>query len=261
MTLSTTSEFEIKVSNARIIAAEVLNNGVCKLTVETAIKTEEEAMSQSDIFELVEASMLSLEDEFMQFNPRTYKEKNLKERLTQAIKGGLKDFYKPKCDPSFNKDRTEPCYVPGQMPAIGKPYNWWNKTAKAFCPERESRLGTKNEYVAFLGVLIKRLVANGWSVEYAWNAVCNNSKELGHYWNSEDAKHTFEATGSREMCGFFDLANTFKILAEDEKAGGFWLTSGNYDVGSNFYPLAGFYYCDCRDQGFGDCVGWLVLEK
>ena len=222
--------------------------------------TEFETMI-SDAFVLVEASKLSLKDEFMKYEPKTEREEKFKKELTEAIKKGVKDFWRPKYDPSFNEEGTRICFVAGKKPAVGKSYNWWNKVAKAFCPERNSRLGTKSEYVAFLGVLIKRLVANGWSVEYAWNAVCNNSKELGHYWNSEDAKHTFEATGSREMCGFFDLANTFKILAENEKAGGFWLTSGNYDVGSNFYPLAGFYYCDCRDQGFGDCVGWLVLEK
>ena len=151
--------------------------------------------------------------------------------------------------------------MPGQMPAIGKSYNWWNKTAKAFCPERESRLGTKNEYVAFLGVLIKRLVANSWTVGQAWYAVCNDSKELGHYCNSEDAKHTFEATGSREVCGFCDLANTFKILAEDEKTGGFWFAGGSYCFDSLGYPLAGLDLDDFQNIGCYDSVGWLVLEK
>ena len=40
---------------------------------------------------------------------------------------------------------------------------------------------------------------------------------------SEDAKYNFEPTGSRIICGFYDLANTYKIFAEDEEAGGFWL--------------------------------------
>lgn len=259
--MNATSEIEIKVSNARIIAAKVLNNGVCKLTVETAIKTEEDATTQRDIFEPVKASTLSLEDKFMRHEPTTDKEKKFKKLLTQAIKGGLKDFYCPKCDPSFKEDVTGICYVPGKWPAVDMSYNWWNKTAKAFCPERNSRLGTKKEYIAFLGMLIKRMVANGWTVGDAWYAVCNDSKELGHYWNSEDAKHTLEATGSREVCGFCDLANTFKILDEDEEAGGFWLAGGVCYCRGISYPLADLYLSSYRDDDDYRSVGWLVLEK
>ena len=59
-------------------------------------------------------------------------------------------------------------------------------------PERASRLGIKTEYIAFLGVLIKKLVDSGWKVDDAWDAVCNDSKKLGHYWNSENAMHVPE---------------------------------------------------------------------
>ena len=72
------------------------------------------------------------------------------------------------------------------------------------------------------------LVAKGWTCCEAWDAICNDSKNLGHYRNSHNAKHQFEDTGSREICGFFDLANTYKILAEDKEAGGFWLAGGYY---------------------------------
>ena len=181
---------------------------------------------QDDTFVLVEASKLSLKDEFMKHKPKTDAERKFKELLTKAIQTGIKDFYRPRMDPSFSEDGGI-CYKAGLKPAVGKSYNWWNKVAVEFYPERHSRLGTRLEYVAFLGVLIKKLVDSGWTVENSWNAVCNDSRQLGHYWNSKNAKHDLEPTGSREICGFFDLANTYKILARDEEAGGFWLAGGD----------------------------------
>ena len=127
-------------------------------------------------------------------------------------------------------------------------------------PERHSRLGTKSEYVAFLGVLIKKLVEDcKWSVAKAWHAVCNNSKELGHYGNSEGAKPSFEDTGMREICGFFDLANTYKILAEDDSIGGFWLAGGRYSSNSNNRPLADLVQDSSRNVNCNNSVGWFVL--
>ena len=214
----------------------------------------------SEVFVLVEASELSLSDEFMKYEPETRGEMEFKKQLTEAIKKGVKDFWRPKYDPSFNEEGNGICYVEGMKPAVGKSYNWWNKVAKAFYPERHSRLGTKSEYVAFLGVLIKKLVESGWKVEKAWRAVCCDSKELGHYWNSTNAKHTFEDTGSREICGFFDLANTYKILAEDEEAGGFWLADGNYYCYSDFYPLAYLVHHGNFGNNYNHSVGWIVQE-
>ena len=212
------------------------------------------------IFKLVFASQLSLGDDFLKYQPKTETEKKFKDMIETAIKSGLKDFWRPKYDPSFNKAGTGICYHPGMEVAVGKSYNWWYKTAKNFCPERGSRLGTKQEYIAFLAVLIKELVNSGKSVEWAWNAVCNDSKELGNYCNFAYRKHAFEYTGSREICGFLDLANTYKILAEDEENGGLWLAGGDYTNLSYEFPLAGLYHFVDRRFDFNFSCGWLVLE-
>ena len=265
-----TTEFEIKVSSGRITNVNaILENGICKLTIETVAQNEPVAAvvaqektaveNPQDAFVFVEASKLSLDDEFMKYEPKTEREEKFKKQLAEAIKKGVKDFWRPRYDPSFNEDGTGICYVEGKRPAVGKSYNWWNMAAKAFCPEWQSHLGTKSEYEAFLGVLIKKLVENGWKTEEAWSAVCNDSRELGHYWNSQNAKHAFEDTGSREICGFFDLANTYKILAEDEEARGFWLTGGYYAGGSSNYPLADLWHDCLQDYGHNYGVGWLVL--
>ena len=152
------------------------------------------------------------------------------------------------------------CYVAGKRPAVGKSFNWWEETAKAFCPKWHSRLGTKSEYVAFCGGLIKKQVERGWKVEEAWRAVCFDSMELGHYWNSKNAKHdAFEETGSREICGFFDLTNTYKILAYDEEARGFWLASGCCRDYSFSSPLADLAHNNYRVNYRDYSVGWTVI--
>lgn len=257
MEKKTMTEFEIEVSGGRITKAQVMPDGSCKIIVEL----ETTVPWTVDTFVKVEASTLSLNDEFMKHEPKTKNERVFKEQVKNAIKSGLNDFYRPKYDPSFNEDCTSICYALGKKPAVGKSYNWWEKVAKEFNPERKSRLGTKTEYIAFLAVLIKELIASGKSVEWAWNAVCNDSKELGHYWNSKGAKHDFETTGSRDVCGWCDLANTCKILAEDKESGGFWLAGGYCFDGSLSNPLAFLWLNFSRNDGFNFSCGWIVLER
>lgn len=212
------------------------------------------------LFKKVPASELKLDDEFLKHLPKTYREKDFKHLVETAIKNGLNDFWRPVCDPSFD-DNGHICYEPGNKPAVGKNYDWWEANAKNFCPERGSRLGTKSEYIAFLAVLIKNLVASGKSVEWAWNAVCNDSAELGHYWNSENAKHAFEDTGSREICGWCDLGNAYKIVAEDKEAGGLCLAGGYYYNGSVDFPLDNLYHYFYRYKDNLCGCGWLVFDR
>ena len=210
----------------------------------------------------VEAESLSLDDEFMKHSPKTEREEETKALIKEAIEKEVKNFYRPIMDPSFTKTGENICYEKGRGSAVGKSYNWWKKVVEEYCPERNSRLGTRLEYGAFLGVLIKNLVADGKSISWAWNAVCNDSKELGHYWNSENAKHKIEPTGSRQICEYYDLANTCKILAEDDETGGFWMAGGNYINDSYNDPLAGLdlYLYDYCFIGYFHGVGWLVLS-
>ena len=244
------TELEIEISKGRITNVEV-PDGKYKLIIPNET-------SKNLPVVLIQASKISLDDKFMKYRPKTDEEKAFKKLLTEAIKSGLKDFYRPVIDPSFNDDKSGICYEFGRKPAVGKSYNWWKEKAREL--SSNSRLGTRYEYVAFLGVLIKNLVESGWSISKSWNAVCTDSKELGHYWNSENAKHAFEGTGSREVCGFYDLANTYKILAEDEEASGFWLAGGLCYGNSSNFPLADLNLYDFRydDHDYG--VGWLVLE-
>lgn len=215
-----------------------------------------------DGFVLVEASKLSLADDFMQYEPRTSAEKRFKEQLSKIITDGIKDFYRPTLDPSFTEDFEGICYKSGKWPAIARSYIWWTRIAREFAPERKSRLGTKSEYIAFLGCLIKQLIKDGWGVTNAWHAVCTDSYELGHYRNSKDAKRNYEYVGSRDICGFCDLANTLKIVARDsDDAYGFWLASGCRRHKSYLNPIFSLGFCTFWDNEEDNTVGWVVLES
>ena len=210
-------------------------------------------------FPIVEASKLSLDDEFLKYEPETYQQEWLKETLMVGIKTGLKDFRRPAMDPSFKDDKI--VYEAGLMPAVGKSCNWWHENAKKFMPERNSRLGTEIQYAAFLGVLIKYLINEmGYTVSEAWEAVGEDSKELGHYWNSKKAKQSFEATGSRLIGLFYDLTNTAKLLSNDDGSV-FWIAGGGFNLTSNNFPLADMNTLDIMlNRNLSYCVGWLVLD-
>lgn len=258
--MKTTAEMKIEISNARISNATIMPDGSCKLELEMDMTTQKQNNNEIANAEciLVEASKLSLKDVFMSHKPKTEAEKKFKATLTEVIANGIEDFYRPAMDPSFaNKACTKIHYKAGDLPAVGKSYIWWEATVK----DSKWCLGTKAQYVAFLGVLIKMLVAKGWTCCEAWNAVCNDSKNLGHYNNSDNAKHQFEYTGSREICGFFDLANTYKILATDVEAGGFWLASGCYLDFTYSDPLANLDLNYCYIGNYNNSVAWLVLKK
>ena len=212
-----------------------------------------------EMFILVEASKLSMDDEFMQHQPKVAKERELKKELENVIQEGVADFYRPKMDPAFD-EAGNICFKAGLMPAVGKSYDWWRKNAGTINPERWSRLGTKKEYIAFLGVLLKELIASGWTLEDAWEAVCVDSEKLGHYWNSNNAKHDFEVTGSREVCGFYDLANTCKFLENTEEENAFWLVGGNCYYFSYVAPIYGKGIYFGHAKVLSQHVGGIVFE-
>ncbi len=211
-------------------------------------------------FPIAKASTLSLEDEFLKHEPETEEQRKFKNALISAIKSGLSDFRAQRMDACFDEEGNI-CFKAGMKPAVGKlSVKDWKRVAKEFLPEKESRLGTTKERIAFLGLLIKYLIEEkGYQVSDAWKAVCDQSKDLGHYADSENPKYNFEDTGSRQVGEWCDLGNTFKIT-EDDEASGFSLVGGYYFSNGYNYPLAvviSINYPNCVDY-YG--VGWFVLS-
>ena len=218
-----------------------------------SISTEKEMTTEIETIS-VEGSDSQIYSELLKYTPIDGYEEEFLENLKKAVNAGVKAFKVPVCDPSI----AENCslqFVAGCKPAVGYSYN----ELKELAIKNGVQLGSKNQYVLFLATIIHRLVEEGWTKANAIYAVCTDSTEVGHYWNSKKAKHDFEVTGSRKIAGKCDLANTCKILAKDEKTGGFWLAGGSY--GNNGYdcPLAslslGSNYGNLCDLS----VGWFVL--
>ena len=185
--------------------------------------------------------------------PANHEEKIFIDNLKEAISKSIKDFEVFVNDPSIDNGKLQ--FVPGFKPAVGYPYNEWEKIAK----ENGIHLGTKDEYILFMGWLIDSLINEGMYERHAWFAVCTDSKKLGHYYNSRRAKGNFEVTGSRKVAGKCDLANACKILAKDDKAGGYWIASGDYDC--NYYPLANLILKGNYDYRKHRCLGWFVRRS
>lgn len=242
-----------RIPNARIVEAKPLEDGSCELVIIYD--------NAKTLFTLIEASKLSNSDEFMQYEPKTDKEWMIKSSLNSIISRGIKDFYRPIIDPSFDKTGKHIVFSSGLYPGIVQSFYWWCEKAKELNPERKSRIGTKSEYIAFLGVLIKKLVDNSWKIDDAWNAVCNDSILLGHYLNSNGEYYGMQRTGSNEVMGFFDLANTDKLVLDDETNEFFWIVGGNYSSTSDQRPLAFMHKYDVYNSNHFQSVGWLVLEE
>ena len=166
MNNTTATVHEITVVNGKIYWPKKLSNGKYNLPngtyrlVDIPEETKPEVVGENfdSAFKLVEASKLSLDDEFMSYEPQTKGEKKLKKLLQVAIDRGLPDFYAPEYAPSFSRS-GKIRYAPNEKPAVDKGMDYWKRVAKEFNPDRLSQSGTRLYYAAFLGVLIKRLIA------------------------------------------------------------------------------------------------------
>lgn len=242
--MNKTAEMEIRVSGGRIVDTSITKDGAVRLTI------------KSDEFVLVEASKLSLGDDFMDYRPRTERQIGLRNDLTRVIACGIKDFYRPVMDPSLDEN-GQLCFIAGNKPAVGKSLSWWQDSAKAFCPERGSRLSRKDEYIGFIGCFLKNLINLGFSKDQAWEMLCDDSYLLGHYCNNNNHIATFEPTGTRQLCGFYDLGNTEKILNQNNC---FFIVGGSWNHLSSDYPLGKISSVENEDD-VNYAVGLIVLEK
>ena len=244
---------------------QVVENG------EKVIRFEEIKRSQcvgnEAKFILIEASKFTADDPIFDYEPKTGHEKWVKEQLLRVAQSKIPDFYRPNCDPSINANGGI-MYAFGEEPAVGLSYRWWTEAANNFMPERGSRIGTIEEYGAFLIVLMKRMLEEKWSIESIWKKVCNDSSTIGHYRTSPDARYRLEGTGSRAFCGFCDLGNVSKIVAENKATAlnpnsGHILCGGSYNMDGARADLARAYAKTSNYANFtGDfSVGWVVLEK
>ena len=202
----------------------------------------------------IPASNNSIYAELLKHEPANKKEESFIDNLKKVISKSVKSFRVFVNDPSMDNDKLQ--FASGFRPAVGYSHNELEELAKT----KGLHLGTKDEYILFLGWLIHSLINEGWSESNSWKAVCTDSSKLGHYKTSENAKNELEITGSRKVTGKCDLANTYKIFARDKESGGFWLAGGGYNRKGSSDPLAEFSLYSDLDFHFNRGVGWFVIN-
>lgn len=208
------------------------------------------------IFPIIDISEL-IGHKLLEHEPQTEEQKRLLGYILKGIEIKLPPFRVPIMDPSLEKGRI--VFKPGLKPAVGHSAKWWNESWGIFLPSKNSRSATELHWSAVLGNLMMHLVDDGYSVAEAWEGTCDDSRNLGHYWNSDDAKHYLEPTGSRKVGSFYDLANTCKVLKE-WSGFGYFLAGGYYGNNGKACPLADIEVYYFRRDLFQNSVGLLVMD-
>ena len=170
-------------------------------------------------------------------------------------------------DPSVKDGKL--VYQKGLPIKTGFSQKQWEKMLKDYNPNRNSRQMTLTEYACRNLFLIQKLVRAGYEIEEAWRTVCDDSRKIGHYRNSDNPKHCFEPTGSREVCGFWDLGNVQKFIAYDPwdekkityEGYPFWISGGDYSWDSTECPVASYSISKKNESNVHNyCVGELALD-
>ena len=183
----------------------------------------------------------------------TDRQKKFKEDVLEALANKPKEGYRwiPVFEPSFN-EKDELQFVKGKEPFVGLNCFEWDEKLREYSPANESSMSSKTTYFLLLLRWLKDDIAT-------LEQLAEHSEEIGHYWNSENAKNDgmygeFERTGERKFGGLYGfVGNTFKVVEDSDSRTGYLTLGGNYRIPGDSYPLAavrihfypdGYYYRD-----------------
>lgn len=246
-----------EVNGGRCISAEMKDGYIlAKFEIE---ENETSSTSESELECKIDPNIFA--GTWLKHQPTTKRQKETLALYQDAkAKGRLHTFTCMTIDPSVKDGKL--VYQKGLPTKTGFSQNQWEKMLKDYNPSRNSRQMTRTEYACRNLFLIQRLVKSGYEIDEAWKAVCDDSKNIGHYCNSDNNKYDFEPTGSREVGGFCDLGNSWKFIAEDpwEESGGYWIAGGSFNNRSNDNPVADLVYFNNVVIGDYDSVGMLALD-
>lgn len=163
----------------------------------------------------------------------TNKQEKFKADVMKALKNKPKEGYRwiPVYEPSKNS-KGNLCYTAGKEVLRALNSYEWEKKLEEYSPKNGSREASITTYF----LLALRWLKDGIAT---LEQLADNSKEIGHYWDSEDARYNMEKTGEREFGGLYGfVGNTYKIVKDSESNSGFSLVGGYYLYDGNAYPLA-----------------------
>lgn len=180
-----------------------------------------------------------------------------KENCLKAVKNKPKEGFRwiPVYEPSPTTDGGIQ-YVSGENVLRGLRPCDWEMLFETYSPENGSRMSSKT--ICFLLALrwLKDCLATV-------DQLANDSTDIGHYCNSENAKDDdIEKTGEREfggLCGF--VGNTFKEVQDSESPTGFSYFSCTSGFYGDQYPFAKWTYDDCSDELDDDTTFLIELTK
>lgn len=193
---------------------------------------------------------------------KTNNQKMFLKRLKLSLKQNLNPYEVPTMSPSIPRESNRLLnkklqYMDTQIPATGYSYHDLEDLGSS----NGMQLGTLDQYIVFLGYIwLKLTESERVKADYALSCICDDSSQLGCYKNSrENPSSNGEFTGTRFVCGFYDLATTSKILKQDEH-GFYYIVSGDLTVNSSQKPLAYIESETNTQYNHPDSVGWFVFN-
>lgn len=215
-------------------------------------------------FPIVPASTITTNSSILQYKPQNMAQAQLKVDLQRIAKMGMPDFRAQAMDPYINA-KGEVCYEEYCNAEIKKSAKDWDKELKNFLPQMNSRMGTKLQYSAFLGLLIKQLVEERqYNLKRAWYEVCNDSSKIANCWDSPRYTTKYgvkEPSGSRKIGKWYDLGNTRKIvIAEQNMQYKYYSCGSNYATEGFIHPLTFSMILLTPSKPDYDSTGWCVMD-
>jgi len=207
---------------------------------------------------LVDIESLSREDEFLKWLPRTREEAVIKNRILRAIDRKLKNFYKPMYAPSIDEKSKKVCFEPGKRPAIGMSYYNWCSLAFRYRGGLACSIESELEHAAFLGFLMKKIIAKGMSLEWTWNALCNDSSEFEMKFRNDE--YELGLTGSSGVEGFYDLCIVDWILNDHDGAHLMWISGNRRQPWKGKYSISTLSDCYIEQYSGGNTVASLIFR-
>jgi hypothetical protein len=185
---------------------------------------------------------------FKKGRPKEFKNDVLKALKNKPVEGYC---WIPVFEPSMLRGNLQ--YVSGAEVLINLTSFDWEDLFNKYSPENGSKQATCTTYFLLLLRWLKDGIA---TVEQ----LTRDSKEIGHYWDSENAKKNFEKTGEREFGGLYGfVGNTCKIVKDSESSGGFSIVGGDYDHYG--WPLSFVFQHMNPFSRWDNGVGLLELTK
>lgn len=186
----------------------------------------------------------------------TYDYREFKDYALQALNNKPQEEYCwiPVFEPSYNLNYFLQ-YVAGKEVLRRAKLYTWDIMFKEYSPENGSKMASITTYFLLLLRWLKDGIAT-------LEQLAGDSREIGHYFNSENTKYECEKTGERSFGGLFGfVGNTHKIVKDPDSPSGFSSIGGSYNNESTNHPLSEVYRWIYPSDCVNNNVGLLELTK